>query len=487
MQHVGSMIARSGRVAAMSYLLSGFALLVCIAGCGSNSSSVTPPTTTQGPQTYFAPFVAGTTNGNTVFTGAKTYAVDDAAMAFAESTFLINVPMQTGPQVINSGSFTFGQRGLLDLGILTNYASISDGAFEATNYPSPGKAGSFAVELAGQAGGLIQLVGQPASPLVAAIQCPASTTAQTYQFITIPAGLTNSNPQVKTVGWNPATDTAYGSVDISSSGSTVTFSNIHQYTLPSVGGSGTPAQQPPSSVTGACASTVFGSTTTLGQLIVTNPGNGNTTPPQGSVGIGPTGLLVEHNGGGDVNTAMLPGTSPALFYDNTLGAGTGAVGLPKPASALDTGSLVGAQYLGFVYGAGIYANSPSPAGWSSHLASFGFSTVPSSCASVAANTATMIYGGDFPQANGQDNPSASSNGFGNCDLAIDLGAQDASNNGSFPKATVWMGASYAANTTGKTYSFSAVAVAGQFNGKNAIFVLGVDSTQPWAIYLLQSN
>jgi hypothetical protein len=50
-----------------------------------------------------------------------------------------------------------------------------------------------------------------------------------------------------------------------------------------------------------------------------------------------------------------------------------------------------------------------------------------------------------------------------------------------------MGASYAANTTGKTYSFPAVAIAGQLNGKNAIFVLGVDSTQPWAIYLLQSN
>jgi hypothetical protein len=98
----------------------------------------------------------------------------------------------------------------------------------------------------------------------------------------------------------------------------------------------------------------------------------------------------------------------------------------------------------------------------------------------------MIYGGDFPQVNGQDNPPASSNGFGNCDLAIDLGTQDPSNNGSYPHAMVWMGASYAANTTGKTYSFPAMAIAGQLNGKNAIFVLGVDST-PWAIYLLQSN
>ena len=100
-----------------------------------------------------------------------------------------------------------------------------------------------------------------------------------------------------------------------------------------------------------------------------------------------------------------------------------------------------------------------------------------------ASGVALIYGGDFTK----DNPSASSNGFGNCDLAIDLGSQDPSNNGRFPKATVWIGASYAANTTGKTYSFQAVAIAGQLNGKYAIFLLGVDSVEPWTIYLLQSN
>jgi hypothetical protein len=201
------------------------------------------------------------------------------------------------------------------------------------------------------------------------------------------------------------------------------------------------------------------------------------------VGIGPTGLLVEHNGAADSNTTMLPGTSPGLFYDNTLGAGTGAVGLPKPSSALDTGMLVGAQYLGFVYGAGIYAESPSPTGWSSHLASFGFSSTPSGCASVTSSTGTLIYGGDFTN----DDPTTSSTGFGNCDLAIDLGTQDPSNNGIFPKATVWIGANYVANATGKTYPFPAVAISGQLNGKYAIFLLGVDSAEPWAIYLLQSN
>jgi hypothetical protein len=109
----------------------------------------------------------------------------------------------------------------------------------------------------------------------------------------------------------------------------------------------------------------------------------------------------------------------------------------------------------------------------------------------------LIYGGDYPQNNGQDNPSASPNGFGNCDFAIDLGIQDPSNNGLYPSATVWVGSCYAGNIaggacsagniSGSTYSFQAVAIAGQLNGKYAIFLIGVDSTQPWAVYLLQSN
>jgi len=103
---------------------------------------------------------------------------------------------------------------------------------------------------------------------------------------------------------------------------------------------------------------------------------------------------VEDNGYG---SGTLAGTSPALNYENVLGAGTGAVGLPKPSSALDTGAVVGAQYLGFIFAAGANATTTSSAvNWSSNLASFGFSSVPSNCASVTASTSTLIYGGDFP-------------------------------------------------------------------------------------------
>jgi hypothetical protein len=346
---------------------------------------------------------------------------------------------------------------------------------------NPPEAGSFAVELAGQAGGLVQLVGQPAQPLVAATQCPSLATPQTYLFITIPAALAPAGvtPHLAD-SWDPTTETAYGTVDIGSSGNTVAFQNIHQFTLPSEGGTGVPSI-PTASMNGACGPTFFGDIVDApGQLVVTDPGNGQSTTGQASLGIGVSGgLLVEDNGAGSVNPG--PGLSPTLPYVNLLGAGTGAVGLPQPASALATGSIVGAQYFGFIYAAGVYSVNGS--GWSSHLASFGFASVPSGCASVAAPTSTLIYGGDF--ANGD--PSTSPGGFGNCDFAIDLGTQSASTNGLYPGATVWVGAGYAANAAGTTYSFPAVAISGQVGGKYAIFLIGVDSTQPWAIYLLQSN
>ncbi|WP_213805473.1 hypothetical protein [Granulicella sp. dw_53] len=468
-------------------------LLFSAIGCSTGSASDPTPSTPQpGPQTYFSPYVAGTTNGGTPLTGAKIYAIDDSATKFSQSTFQLQLPQQQGPQVINTGGFNSGQRGLLSLDITTNYiANSSTGVFDAV--PRDSKTGSFAMELAGQAGGLVQLVGQPVSPLVAAVQCPSLKTAQPYLFMTIPAGLTNSPspPGKLAAAWNPKTDTAYGSVDISTDGSKVTFDNIHQYTLPSASGgqAGVPSQQPSSPAAGACGPTVFGNTITVGQLAVSNPnpGSGDSTPPQASVGIGPTGLLVEYNGAGSASVPF-PGTPqslPSLFYDNTLGAGVGAIGLPKPSSALDSSGLVGSQYLGFVYGAGVYSGNPSvpPTGWSSHLASFGFSGTPSSCASVTTATSTLIYGGDFSN----DDPTTSSNGFGNCDLAIDLGPQDPSNNGLFPKAKVWLGTGYSANTTKDTDCFHAVAIAGQLKGKYVIFLLGVDTTQPWAIYLMQSN
>jgi hypothetical protein len=465
----------------LAFAATGLVLsMLVLNGCGGTSTRTTSSSSQQEPQTYFAPWVAGTTNGSgsqlTQLTGTEIYAIDDTADAFSQSIFGLGGSFHLqGPQVINAGTVTKNSRGLLSLEITANYAySSSSGTYEVTDY-SPVKSGSFAFEISGQYGGLAQVIGQPAIPLVAASACPNLSTAQTWLFLTIPGGMTTDSSG-KPGAWSPTTDTAYGSAEISTSGSTVTFDKIKQFTLPSTDGVGTPLSTATSPTTGICGSTTLGYATSVpGYAVITDPGLTTLSEPSATVGINSTGLLIEDNG------VVASGTN-AGTYENVLGAGTGAIGLPMPSSALDVSALRSAQYLGFVRGAGIY-DVGSISGWSSHLASFGFPTIPSTCAAVATSTSTLLYGGDFTD----DDPSTSSDGFGNCDLAIDLGTQDSANNGLFPNATVWLGANYSGNTTGITYSFSAVAIAGKLNGKYGIFLLGVDSTEPWTIYLLQSN
>lgn len=482
MQRFESQLDQSRPLARVAVGLGTVLTLCWLAGCGSGVGPGTQTATaTPSPsvQTYFGPFLDGVTVAGQQ--GPLAYTFDDVGKEFSQTAY--DVLTSPGPNVLKAGTLSTGSRGLESLDI-----TITNGSPVIQTSSAPG---NFAMELAGQAGGFVQFAGQAGVPLVAATQCPSFSSAQTYQFITIPApvnyqivGATASQPlpYQSTDSWNPTTDTAYGSVDIVTTGSTVTFQNIKQYRLPSevaLDGMGTSPKQPPSSsVPGACGPTSFGSITNVpGTLVVTDPGSGQSNPPQAHIGIGPTGLLVEDNGhsltGGK---GFLANTNPALQYNNVLGAGTGAVGLPKPSGAVDTGTLIGKQYLGFIYEARGVTGTES-----SNLTSFGvYSSASSACTSVAVgpSSGTSIYGGDF-------NPANSSNG--NCDFAIDLGPQDASNNGSYPQAKVWLGPSYPGYSTSIKYPFSAVAIAGQLGSQYAIFVIGFDSVQPWAIYLLSSN
>jgi hypothetical protein len=160
------------------------------------------------------------------------------------------------------------------------------------------------------------------------------------------------------------------------------------------------------------------------------------------------------------------------------------MGVPQPSAQVDTGALSGAQYLGTIYGAGSNTSN-----WTSLVASFGFPGAPSGCPSGSFQT--PIFGGDFPGDDPTQSPQGASGGFGNCDVVIDLGSQDATNNGLFPNATIYLGSTFAGNSTKTNFAFPAVAVAGQLNGKYAVFVIGVDTTgtpsQAWGIYLFQSN
>jgi hypothetical protein len=466
-------------------LLSG-ALAVTLNACGGSANI--PTATAGGPQVYMSPVIAGLpANGNSATASPATYSIDNKALppTFAQQTYAIN-NSQTGARINYTGDVATLSRGLLDLELTYCGATIGNCTGVGT-YKPPLTGSGWAVELAGQAGGLLQMAGQPFTPMVPAVTCPSMSSAETFLFVTLPAGLITSGTGSN--AWNPQLETAYGSADVSASGSTVTFANIKQNILPSAGG-GTPANTPSSSVTGACSTTVYGETVAVPanptETVTTSPGGSiqSGTNPQAMLGIGPSGLLVEDNG--------TLGHNSAPFYENVLGAGTGAIGLPKSSSALNTSSLVSAQYQGFFYGGGSYNSARNTSlNWSSLAASFGFSSLPSTCSSVAPQTSTMLYGGDFADNNPAASAVQTGGGFGNCDFAIDLGAQDSSTNGLFSAATVYVGSGFSANTTGKSYSFPAVAIAGQLNGKFAIFLIGEDTkgspNQAWGIYLLQSN
>jgi hypothetical protein len=436
-----------------------------------------------------APYIVGATPSG----GVSAYQIDDSAQTFSKSTYLVK-GTQEGELTYFAGATTALARGLLSLGLTY---SDSGGNSTITTYttsqtlctPTNSTAKcSWAVELPNQAGGLIAINGQPVQPLAPATSCPGSTT-QTYQFLTLPAPLLTSGTQGNE--WNPTLETGFGSVDVSGSGSTITFNNIQQYTLPATAGDspGAPATTVTSPQTGACSSTYYGNTTVVpASMTITDPGNGSPAPAVAAVAIGPTGLLVESNAANGLSN-----TAP--YYQNLLGAGTGAIGLPKPSSALDTSALIGAQYLGFFYesgtqstkgGCGNTSNGPSTC-----VASFGFDTLPTNCKSVATQTSTMIYGGDFTKNNPSVASTQTAGGFGKCDMAIDLGTEDSKNNGLYPNAKVYVGTAYAGNGLGAKYNFPVVAIAGQLNGKYVIFLLGADTkgspNQAWGIYLLQSN
>jgi hypothetical protein len=201
-------------------------------------------------------------------------------------------------------------------------------------------------------------------------------------------------------------------------------------------------------------------------------------PPTATIGIGPSGFLVE-----DAGSSSIQGQ----FYENILGAGNGAIGLPMASGPLTTSDVAAAQYQGFLYGSGgPVSGSAQPGSGFSLIGSFGYKSLKTSCPTLPVPEAgTILYGGEFA------NNDPSRNASGNCDLAIDLGVQDGSKHGLYRAATVYVTTAFPMNGIAKAYSFPAVAIAGQIQDKYAIFLIGLDSSgspeQAWGIYLLQSN
>lgn len=491
-----------GRFGPSSPLLAAITgFFAVLAGCSAtiHSDSAPAPAPATSPVTYFAGAVAGgyEPGGSGVsvpYSDANylaTYTVDDVANTFDEFTYSFSVGEEHGPQMNYSGDSTSLLRGLRSYGITFSNGGYGDAAGNAggdVTY-NPPLGNNWAYELPDHSGGFIDLQGMPFEPLVNSQTCPSFGKSKTYLFVTIPTYIGPAAAGGAIAAWNPQADAAYGVVDVGTGGSGVTFTHIRQFTTD--GSRLTSYQDLPNtpaaitSTTGACSPTFFGNTVSVpNPLTIVNPGQEETVTPGAIVGIGPTGLMVESNGnvlGNAANSA--PGTVNAPFQP-FLGSGTGAMGVPQPSNAVDTSGLAAAQYIGVVYGGG-----SSTSNWTSLMASFGFSSQPASCPIGAF--ATPLYGGDFPDDNPGSPAVQANGGFGNCDIVIDLGAQDASTNGLFPNATVTLAAGFQGNSATLPHSFPATAIAGQLDGKYAIFLIGADTTgspnQAWGIYLFQSN
>lgn len=437
------------------------AIALSLTGCGQTAKPQTAPSSGQVFSYFGSPFVAPALSQSvTNFDHSK----DQVGVSS-----LVPNTTTVVPSAVISGTFTTAPTGFLS--ITENFAPSGSGFIAPQNPPLTG---AWAVEIPG-AGAMANLLSVSSTGTVisgpAAMAenpaCPNYTNPVPYLYVVVPT------PTV-------AADTAdYGGVSVSTAGSAVTFS-----TQPFLVGA---VSQQPTTSTGGCSNSNFGPVTAFPLNGFTNPANLEL------ISMAPAGLLV----------SSFPGGDPGAF-----GGGSGVMGVTVPSAAVNVSTVVGAQYNGFFY-------SPQNAATSSYdvtvlASSYGDNNAASTAcstlnASLMANfnqgartiaalpSANTIYGGEFltGSGSGQDNDPGGANGSENCDVAIDLGAQDSTSNGLFPHATVFIGSNYPPFSSSHPWecfgtnltcsvSFPAAAVVGTVQGQYVIFVVGSAATNPAA-------
>jgi hypothetical protein len=466
-------------------------LALCVAllgsaGCGQTAKPVVSPATGQVDYYFGGPF-----NVTGSFVGRVASTFDHSANQIAVSGF-ITTSTQTPTNII-AGTFASADTGFL--GITEIFAPTSTSIPMSQNPPITG---AWAVEIPG-AGALANLLRIDTTATPATTRAAPIAVAQNTACPNFPASAHFLYVTVPNVG--VGTDMAdYGIVGIHTQGSAVTFS-----AQPFIVGS---QQQPASVVTGGC------SQTNLGALTAYPLNSFGQASNLELISIGSSGLLVS-----SFNLGV--GSGGGAF-----GGKTGVIGVAEPSSPVDVGSVVAAQYNGFIFSPLNIAQQPSfditvlASAFGNNMGS----SQPCSAlqASLAVNngngngsvpvlpSANTLYGGEFLTTGMTPmNDPTGANGSENCDVAVDLGTQDSSNDGLFPNATIFIGSTFppfsASNpwTCGGTscaVSFPAAAIVGQAQGKFVIFVSasGVSSPpaqlpngsstpsiQPVGIYLFQ--
>ena len=317
-------------------------------------------------------------------------------------------------------------------GLFANDAGFLD--FNQTNTSPIFQPAGFALEILGRAALLRPGANTtPIVPLVLQSNCPTSNGPVTLQFVALPNSV-----------WAAATNTAYGSLQVSTNGTTFNFSQLQQFLL-----AGSPNQPGASLSAGVCAQSP------VGNVISIPPSP--TISQTGTMALGPSGFFLVDEGSGN----------------------PGEIGVAQPATALSTASVVNSQYLGFMYtpAAGL-AGLPV-----TQMAAFGCSASSAASSGSVCPTPpspTSIVGGVFAS----DDPTQPAN----TDTTITLGSQNSGSNGLYKSAAVTVPDPLALCATGTgTCTFPAVAVVGNPESKFAIFVIAQDpvSSSPLVICLYQ--
>jgi hypothetical protein len=463
----------TNRLSALAFPASGnfllTALLVSVmlvsGGCGQTTKPVISPAAGK-VDTYFGgPFVTGSS------LTLSAVAFDHSANQIAVSGFFFEPNNHQVPVNLIDGTFASADTGFM--GITETFAPNS--SIPSTQNPS--LTGAWAVEIPG-AGALANLLSVNTSATPSIIRaaptamaqntaCPNFLNSAQFLFVTVP---------YVTVLPDMAD---YGIVGITSQGSDITL-NAHPFFVGS-------QAQPASTVTGGC------SPTNLGALTAYPLNSFGTSSNLELISIGSSGLLVS-------SFAPAAGGAGAGAF----GGGTGVIGVAAPLSSVNLSSVVAAQYNGFIFS----PRNPVKQSYDITVlaSSFGNHAATSQAcsalqASLAANNGqgagtvpvlpspNSIYGGEFLTTSGAGrvNDPTGASGSENCDVVIDLGTQDSSNNGLFPNATVFIGSGFppfgASNPWGCgggpcAVSFPAAAIVGQVNGKFVIFVSASGVSNP---------
>lgn len=448
----------------------------CLAGCGSSKKSATPaPVQVSAINSYFAMTTESPTTSAGGLSLGYTFTLDHTASIFDQEDISGGSPIP-----ISRGSFK-SSNGFIG-SALNPYNGVSVASPEVGNWllEQQGVMG-FAYISAPNATGLDGNVSGPQGqadtsqnliPFISNASCPNVAGKHTYQFLTFP-GTTGQN------AWDFQTDAAYGTVQVATlqSGTVDNLSGITQYLLP--GGQVSPGtavtlNPGPTDMSGSCGLSAAGSLMSFSYNDILG------VPHYAELNLASGFLLESDTGVGSENQGV----------SNILGAGYGAIGLQQPSAAVGATTLAGGNFKGFIHASDSYTSTASFSG---------AATSSGACTSFAKSikslpsrpSANAIYGGEYA---GND-PSVSKTA--NCDMAIDLGSEDSKNNGLFPDATVYIGSAFPLNNSGigtgpgTSYSIPAVAIVGQINGQNAVFLLAEDTVaglgHSVGIYLLHSQ